>query len=151
MTKCTAPVLQFPRCQRRQVQAEFTGGDITSDGGVILLRQVDKRLGLLAAVDRVLPDPRDPHSIKHSQLSRLRQRVYGLCLGYEDRNDHTTLRTDVALQTALEQKAGSFMDTTITIVFYRCTCSVAINCWSATYVPATSMAPRMPGRFWYCW
>ena len=105
MTKCTAPVLQFPRCQRRQVQAEFTGGDITSDGGVILLRQVDKRLGLLAAVDRVLPDPRDPHSIKHSQLSLLRQRVYGLCLGYEDLNDHTTLRTDVALQTTLEQSA----------------------------------------------
>jgi hypothetical protein len=87
------------------VQAEFTGGDITSDGGVLLLRQVDKRLGLLAAVDRVLPDPRDPCLIAHSQLSLLRQRVYGLCLGYEDLNDHTTLRTDVALQTALEQTA----------------------------------------------
>lgn len=105
MTKCTAPVLQFPRCQRRQVQAEFSGGDITSDGGVILLRQVDRRLGLLAAVDRILPDPRDPRLIEHSQLSLLRQRVYGLCLGYEDLNDHTTLRTDVALQTALEQTA----------------------------------------------
>lgn len=105
MAKCTAPVLQFPRCQRHQVQAEFTGGDITSDGGVLLLRQVDKRLGLLAAVDRVLPDPRDPRLIAHSQLSLLRQRVYGLCLGYEDLNDHTTLRTDVALQTALERTA----------------------------------------------
>src|SRR5512139_3408751 len=105
MTKCTAPVLPFSRCQRRQVQAEFTGGDITSDGGVLLLRQVDKRLGLLAAVDRVLPDPRDPHSITHSQLSLLRQRVYGLCLGAEELNDHTTLGTDVALQTALERTA----------------------------------------------
>src|SRR5512147_1517808 len=105
MPKCTAPVLQLPRCQRRQVQAEFTDGDITSDGGVILLRQVDRRLGLLAAVDRVLPDPGDPRLIAHSQLSLLRQRVYGLCLGYEDLNDHTTLYTDVALQTALEQSA----------------------------------------------
>src|SRR5512143_3164808 len=105
MAKCTAPVLPFPRCQRHQVQAEFTGGDITSDGGVLLLRQVDKRLGLLAAVDRVLPDPRDPRLIAHSQLSLLRQRVYGLCLGYEDLNNHTTLRTDVALQTALERTA----------------------------------------------
>src|SRR5512134_3877057 len=105
MPKCTAPVLHFPRCQRRHVQAEFTGGEITSDGGVLLLRQVDRRLGLLQAVDRVLPDPRDPRLIEHSQLSLLRQRVYGLCLGYEDLNDHTTLRTDAALQTALERKA----------------------------------------------
>ena len=104
MTKCTAPMLPFPRCQRRQVQAEFTGGDIPSDGGVILLRQVDRRLGLLAAVDRILPDPRDPRLIAHSQLSLLRQRVYGVCLGYEDLNDHTTLRTDVALQTAVERE-----------------------------------------------
>ena len=66
-----------------------------------MLRQVDRRLGLLAAVDRVLPDPR---FIAHSQLSLLRQRVYGLCLGYEDLNDHTTLRTDVALQTAVERE-----------------------------------------------
>jgi len=105
MAKSTAPVLPFPRCQRRHGQAEFTGGDITSDGGVLLLRQVDKRLGLLAAVDRVLPDPRDPRLIAHSQLSLLRQRVYGLCLGDEDLNDHPTLRTDVALQTALERTA----------------------------------------------
>jgi hypothetical protein len=97
-------MLQFPRCQRRQVQAEFTGGDITSDGGVLLLRQVDRRLGLLAAVDRVLHDPRDPRLIAHSQLSLLRQRVDGLCLGYDDLNDHTTLRTDVALQTAVERE-----------------------------------------------
>lgn len=45
MTKCTAPVLQFPRCQGRHVHAAFTGGDITSEGGVLLLRQVDRRLG----------------------------------------------------------------------------------------------------------
>ena len=105
MTKCTAPVLPFPRCQRRQVQAEFTGGDIIREGGVILLRQVDRRLGLLAAVDRVLPDPRDPRLIAHSQLSLLHQRVYGLwCVGDEDLNDHSTLRTDVALQTAVERE-----------------------------------------------
>lgn len=103
MTKCLAPALEFPRCQRRRVQAEFNGGAISSDGGVVLLRQVDRRLGLLAAVDRVLPDPRDPRLIEHRQLNLLRQRVYGLCLGYEDLNDHTTLRIDPALQTAVER------------------------------------------------
>ena len=53
----------------------------------------------------ILLDPRDLRLVEHSQLSLLPQRVYGLCLGYEDLNDHTTLRTDVALQTALEQTA----------------------------------------------
>src|SRR5512143_2340519 len=105
MTKCTAPMLQFPRCQRRQVQAEFTGGDITSDGGVLLLRQIDKRLGLLAAVERVLPDPRDPRLMAHSQLSLLRQRVYGLCWGCEDLNHHSSLPPHVAQLPALERTA----------------------------------------------
>ena len=68
-------MLPFPRCQRRQGQAEFTGGDIASDGGVLLLRQVDKRQGWLAAVDRVLPDPCDPRLIEPSQRSLLRPRV----------------------------------------------------------------------------
>jgi hypothetical protein len=57
-----------------------------------LLRAVDRRLGLLKAVDNILPDSRDSRYIEHSQLSLLRQRTYGLCLGYEDLNDHTELR-----------------------------------------------------------
>ncbi|HYQ92299.1 MAG TPA: transposase [Candidatus Competibacteraceae bacterium] len=101
MPKGTAPVLPFPPCRRHPVQAEFPGGDITRDGGVRLLRQVDKRLGWLAAVDRVLPEPRDPRLMAPSPLSLVRQRGYGLCLGDEDRNEHPTLRTAVALQTAL--------------------------------------------------
>jgi hypothetical protein len=55
----------------------FTGGDVSSDGGVLLLRQVDRRLGLVAALDAVLPDPRNPHFIIHWQVDLLRQRVYG--------------------------------------------------------------------------
>ncbi|MCK4579046.1 MAG: transposase [Candidatus Marinimicrobia bacterium] len=95
------------------MQAEFTGGDITSDGGALLLRQIDRRLGLMKAVDAVIPDPRNPDYITHTQLSLLRQRVYGLGLGYEDLNDHKTLRNDPALQTAVstavsrEQELGS--------------------------------------------
>ncbi|MEJ1372330.1 MAG: IS1380 family transposase [Candidatus Sedimenticola sp. (ex Thyasira tokunagai)] len=109
MTNCNQTVLEFPVLKRRKVQAEFSGGDITSDGGVLLLRQIDRRLGLMKAVDAVIPDPRNPDYITHSQLSLLRQRVYGLGLGYEDLNDHKTLRNDPALQTAVdrEQKLGS--------------------------------------------
>uniref|UniRef100_UPI0035A8FA90 transposase n=10 Tax=Thiolapillus sp. TaxID=2017437 RepID=UPI0035A8FA90 len=59
--------------------------------------------GLLGWVNRVLHDPRDSDRVVHSQLSLLRQRIYGLCLGYEDLNDHQDLRLDPALQTAVNR------------------------------------------------
>lgn len=103
MTECTQSCFAFPAVKRRQVEADFTGGDITSDGGLLLLRQADRRLGLLRAVDAVLPDPRDGRYVQHDQLTLLRQRVYALCQGYEDLNDHDSLRRDLAFQTAVEQ------------------------------------------------
>ena len=103
MTECTQTRFDFPSCKRRRVQANFDGGAITSDAGVLLLRQVDRRLGLTRAVARSLNDPRRRASCEHDLDSLLRQRIYGLALGYEDLNDHQHLRTDVALQTALER------------------------------------------------
>ena len=103
MTNCTQESFGFPAVKRRKVEAEFSGGDITSDGGVLLLREADRRLGLLDAVNRVLHDPRASGKVVHSQLSLLRQRIYGLCLGYEDLNDHQELRQDLAIQTAVER------------------------------------------------
>lgn len=85
------------------VSASFSGGEVTSDGGLPLLRQLDRRLGLTRAIAQALPDPRDPALIEHSQHSLLRQRIYGLCHGYEDLNDHDTLRQDPAWQMAVEQ------------------------------------------------
>ena len=104
MTDCTQSPLSFPPLNRRAVQAEFTGGPVSGDGGVLLLQQVDQRLGLTRALDRLIPDPRDPRYITHSQLSLIRQRVYGLALGYEDLNDHADLRLDPALQTAVARE-----------------------------------------------
>ena len=66
-----------------------------------LLQQVDRRLGLTEAVARTLEDPRRQASCDHDRLSLLRQRVYALALGYEDLDDHETLRLDLAIQTAL--------------------------------------------------
>jgi len=103
VTNCTQESFEFPALKRRKIEAEFSGGDITSDGGVLLLREVDRRLGLMKAISQVLHDPREAGKIRHSQLSLLRQRVYGLCLGYEDLNDHQELRRDPAIQTAVEQ------------------------------------------------
>jgi hypothetical protein len=103
MTNCTQASFDFPPVKRRKVEASFDGGDVTSNGGALLLRQVDQRLGLLEAVDEVLEDPRDPDRIRHSQLSLLQQRVYALALGHEDLNDHADLRHDLAIQTAVDR------------------------------------------------
>src|ERR1700712_3784888 len=102
MPNCTQPELTFPSFDRRKIEANFTGGDVSSDGGLLLLREADRRLGLGAALDAVLVDPRNPELVTHRQVDLLRQRVYGLAAGYEDLNDHATLRRDLAFQTAEE-------------------------------------------------
>jgi len=83
------------------VEAAFDGGDIVSDGGVMLLRRVDERIGLTTAAARVFVDGRRSASVQHSVRSMLAQRVYGLCCGWEDVTDHNVLRRDLALQTAV--------------------------------------------------
>src|ERR1039457_3346216 len=100
-TVCNPELFHFPAVKKRALCASFSGGDVTSDGGLPLLRQLDRRLGLTKALAQVLPDPRDPALIEHSQLALLRQRLYGLCHGYEDLNDHDTLRHDPALPNAV--------------------------------------------------
>lgn len=101
MPKCTDARIEFGRVGRRVVEAAFDGGDIVSDGGSILLRQADERLGLTRAAARVFGDGRRAASVRHSIRSLLAQRVYGLCCGWEDVSDHNTLRHDLALQTAV--------------------------------------------------
>lgn len=103
MTDCSQQKLAIPAVCGRQVVVGFDGGDITSDGGSLLLRGVDKALGLLKRVSKVLPDPRHQSYIMHSREQMLRQRVYGIAMGYEDLNDHDTLRYDSGFQTAVDQ------------------------------------------------
>ena len=103
MTDCIQESLPFPRCKGRRVEARFSGGDITSNGGVLLLREADRRSGLTQRVAKSLTDPRRQASCVHDAVSIVRQRVYGLALGYEDLNDHDELRGDLALQTAVEK------------------------------------------------
>jgi len=103
MTECIEELVDFPACKSRKVEVDFKGGDVSSDGGVLLLRQADRKLNLLKNVERKLKDPRRQASCGHSQLSLLRQRVYGLALGYEDQLDHDELRKDPGLQTAVER------------------------------------------------
>ena len=74
-TVCNPELFKFPAVKKRLVAASFTGGDVTSDGGLPLLRQLDRRLGLTRAIAQGLPDPRDPALIEHPQQALLRQRI----------------------------------------------------------------------------
>lgn len=102
-TVCNSELFHFPAVKKRAFTTSFTGGAVTSDGGIPLLRQTDRRIGLTRALAKVLPDPRDPQRIEHPLLSLIRQRIYGLAAGYEDLNDHDTLRHDLAWQSAVER------------------------------------------------
>ena len=101
MPKCTDETVEFGRVGRRVVEAAFDGGDIVSDGGVLLLRRVDERLGLTRAAALAFGDERRGASVQHSVQSLLAQRIYGLCLGWSDVCDHNVLRNDLVMQTAV--------------------------------------------------
>ena len=113
VTNCTQTSFEFPSCKRRRVQASFDGGAISSDGGVGLLRLTDQRLGLSEAVAGALGDERRRASCTHGLVSLVRQRLYGLALGYEDLNDHQSLRDDVAIQTAVGTDAALASQSTL--------------------------------------
>ena len=102
MTPRPTPPLTFSPIGSRRVEADFSAGVITTDAGTLLLREADRRLGLLDAFDQAIPDPRHPDLISHTQRSLLAQRVYGIASGYEDLNDHDTLRHDPLWQLLVE-------------------------------------------------
>ena len=110
MTNCTINKISFSSLGRKKISGSFTGGSITSDGGLLLLREIDKQMQLTNKMAKLIIDKRDPSYVTHPVIQKLRQRVFGLAAGYEDLNDHDTLRKDSAFQTVVnkEQKlAGS--------------------------------------------
>ena len=101
MTKCTLTNFDFPACKSRKISIDFSGGNITSNGGVLLLKQADTKLGLTRAATKSIPDTRRQASVSHTIEQMFRQRVYAIGCGEEDLNDHDELRHDIALQTAV--------------------------------------------------
>ena len=97
MTECIPRQLHFAKLGRRKVTASFDGGHLTSDGGGVLLRETDRRLGLLDRLARCFTDHRDPDRVEHSVRDLIAQRVFAQALGYEDLNDHDALRSDPLL------------------------------------------------------
>jgi Transposase DDE domain group 1 len=100
MTDCNHNPLPFASVGPKAVIADFTCGRITTDAGALLLREVDNRIGLFDAIDAAIPDPRHPVFIVHPQRAMIAQRITAIALGYEDLNDHQTLRADPVLQIA---------------------------------------------------
>ena len=103
MTKCYQTTLEFSPVKRRRVEADFSGGDISSNAGALLLSAADRQLKLCRSVARALGDQRVRGRCEYSAEELLKQRVYGLALGYDDLNDHLQLRHDLAVQTAVSR------------------------------------------------
>src|SRR5439155_343533 len=90
----------FPAVCRKKITAAFDGGRISSDGGVMLLAQADRRLGIAERLAQAIPDARDPDRVTHLLPDILRARIFAIACGYEDANDLDRLRFDPAFKLA---------------------------------------------------
>src|SRR6266849_4202605 len=105
MTSCI-PQLSFSFYRHRAIRADFSGGQITSDAGLLPLRAFDQRHGLTRGLAECVCDDRDDSRVSHPGLSLLRQRLYQIIAGYEDANDADRLRHDPAFQILADQPLG---------------------------------------------
>jgi hypothetical protein len=97
MTECNQESFAFTAHFSRRVEADFAAGQVSTDGGSLLLRETDRRINLLGRLAGCFSDNRSPFLVKHQLSEMLAQRIYGLALGYEDLNDHEQLRSDPLL------------------------------------------------------
>lgn len=109
-TQCTTEQMEFHHLGRRAVIGRFDGGKISSDAGGVLLREVEKRTDILERLAGCFRDYRNEDRIEHPVGSLIRQRVYGMALGYEDLNDHDSLRHDVVMGLLSEKQDPSGRD-----------------------------------------
>src|SRR5437899_2205746 len=103
-TDCRNQPMLFQDLGALQIAADFSGGMLSSDGGVLLLRQIDHGLGLSRTLAGCFADARDQRFVDHSLQQLLAQRLYGLARGYEDLNDHDRLRLDPLLAAACDKR-----------------------------------------------
>jgi hypothetical protein len=86
------------------IVVEASPHQLSSDAGLLPLRQFDQRIGLTAQVAAALNDPRDPHRLDHTLLEMVRSRVFGILADYEDQNDHDILRDDPVFKLIAERR-----------------------------------------------
>ncbi|HEY1210353.1 MAG TPA: IS1380 family transposase [Terracidiphilus sp.] len=97
MTECKQEAFAFTAHFSRRVEAGFTAGQVSTDGGALLLRETNRKINLLGRLADCFSDGRSALLVKHQLSEMLAQRIYGLALGYEDLNDHEQLRCDPLL------------------------------------------------------
>lgn len=102
-TECNGAQLSFQALGRREVVVRFDGGQLSSDGGGLLLRETERRTRIIEQFVACFRDYRDPLLVEHSLRSMIGQRVFGLALGYEDLNDHDHLRHDPLMATVVDK------------------------------------------------
>ena len=102
-TECNQDFFSFHPLNQREIRGKFDGGSISSDGGSLLLREVEKRTGIIAQFADCFRDYRQPELVEHTVMELVGQRVYGLALGYEDLNDHDALRRDPLLAVLVDK------------------------------------------------
>ena len=103
-TQCNQESFGFHALGMREVVGRFDGGQITSDGGGLLLRETEQATRIIAQFAGCFTDHRDPDLIEHTALELIAQRIYALSLGYEDLNDHDDLRNDPLLAVLVGKK-----------------------------------------------
>ena len=106
MIQSVLPQLSFSFYRHQPIRADFSGGQITSDAGLLPLRAFDQRHHLTRDWAAPLSDPRQHDRLRHDSLALLRQRLYQIVAGYEDANDADRLRHDPLLQIVADQKLG---------------------------------------------
>lgn len=126
MPKCTNSSVSLGRLGRQAIEADFCGGDLSSDAGLMLLRLADQRLGLIDQVALCIDDDRDASRCRHSLADLLRQRVFAIAQGYEDLNDHGELRADRLMQSALGRTEAGASAPTLCRFENRCTRQTAV-------------------------
>ena len=107
MTKCTEPAIEFQGLGRRKIRVDFEGGNVSSDGGGLLLREVERKRGWIRGLGECCTDTRSPAWVEHPVPSLLAQRIFGLALGYEDLNDHEHLLCALLRPSNIDASAGA--------------------------------------------
>jgi hypothetical protein len=103
MKDCTKQLLLFKGISNKKIQADFNGGEVSSDAGLLFLREVENRIGLISKMTDSLRDRRHPGYVKHQLLELFKQRIFQIVCGYEDGNDSNELREDPIMKIACER------------------------------------------------
>jgi len=103
MKDCTKQLLLFKGISNKKIEADFNGGEVSSDAGLLFLREVENRIGLISKMTDSLQDRRHPGYVKHQLLELFKQRVFQIACGYEDANDSNELRSDPIIKIACER------------------------------------------------